>query len=65
MAGTQEAVTTAADVYNLGAILYELLIAHHLFRAERPLEAIRNILEREPKRLSRVNTLPRDLQSIC
>ncbi len=65
-AGKTKEIGPAGDVYGLGAILYELLTGRPPFRAETPLETLRQVLSEEPVPPSRLQShLPRDLVTIC
>src|SRR5881398_1808202 len=64
--GNNASVTSATDIYGLGAVLYQLLTGHAPFAGGTTYETVRLVLDTEPRQPRLLNPkVDRDLNTIC
>ena len=64
-AGLQSEISTATDVWGLGVLFYEMLSGELAFPGESSARVLRSVAEHEPRTLSSLGFVDRDLETIC
>src|SRR5262249_46286368 len=65
-AAGRKGLSTAVDVYSLGAVLYECLTGRPPFQGETALDTLAQVLGREPEPPRKINPrLDQDLETVC